>query len=115
MHFQHPQLNHYLQKPTGQLYIRSIRIGNVEFGDMVIQDRAGALHLQDLVQATYDHSEKIRRLRRNGTRYPEPLPLATPPGFFQKRSTTSSKTRNGRTFAPPPSMPTNGRLPFCNE
>lgn len=78
MHFQHPQLNHYLQKPTGQLYIRSIRIGNVEFGDMVIQDRAGALHLQDLVQATYDHSEKIRRLRRNGTRYPEPLPLATP-------------------------------------
>lgn len=82
MHFQHPQLDLYLQKPTGQLYIRSIRIGNVEFGDLVIQDRAGALHLQDLVQATYDHSEKIRRLRRNGTRYPEPLPLATPARLF---------------------------------
>ncbi len=78
MHFKHSQLHQYLQQPKGQLSIRSIRIGKVEFTDMVVQDRAGALHLQDLVQATYDHHEKLRRLRRSGTRYPEPLPLATP-------------------------------------
>lgn len=78
MQFQQPKLHHYLQHPKGQLAIKSIRIGKVEFHDIFVQDRAGALHLQDLVQATYDHSEKLRRLRRNGTRYPEPLPLATP-------------------------------------
>lgn len=78
MQFQQPKIQHYLQHPKGQLAIKSIRIGKVEFLDIFVQDRAGALHLQDLVQATYDHSEKLRRLRRNGTRYPEPLPLSTP-------------------------------------
>ena len=73
-----PILSQYFNNPTGQLVIQSIRIGKAEFNNIQVQDRAGALHLQELIQATYDHVERMRRRRRCGTRYPEPLPVATP-------------------------------------
>jgi len=73
-----PILSQYVNNPTGQLVIQSIRIGKAEFNNIQVQDRAGALHLQELIQATYDHVERMRRRRRCGTRYPEPLPVATP-------------------------------------
>lgn len=113
MRFKHSQLHQYLQQPKGQLSIRSIRIGKVEFSDMVVQDRAGALHLQDLVQATYDHHESCDGFADPELAILSSLPLATWRGSFLKRSTTSSKTRSGRTFAPPQLMLIAARLISC--
>ncbi|WP_249452464.1 hypothetical protein [Xanthomonas arboricola] len=84
MPLQIPQLQHYLQHPIGDLFIEEVRSGKSAFKNIRITSQAGAVYFQDLVQATLDDQERKRRLRRSGTRYPEPLPPATPARLLSK-------------------------------
>ncbi|UXA69451.1 site-specific integrase [Xanthomonas prunicola] len=84
MLLQIPQLQHYLQHPIGDLFIEEVRSGKSAFKNIRITSQAGAVYFQDLVQATLDDQERKRRLRRSGTRYPEPLPPATPARLLSK-------------------------------
>ncbi|KFA28671.1 site-specific integrase [Xanthomonas vasicola] len=98
MILQLPQLQHYLQQPTGDLFIEEVRSGKSTFRNIRITSRAGAVYFQDLVQATLDDQERKRRLRRSGTRYPEPLPLATPARLLSEevKDFLNDKDRQGR-------------------
>ncbi|MDZ7476611.1 integrase [Stenotrophomonas pavanii] len=70
-------LNSYLADPTGTLKLTDVRIGRVRIGEMIVTGREAAIHAQEIIN---DACERTRRalLGKNGTRHPEPLPVAAP-------------------------------------
>lgn len=70
-------LNSFLSDPTGTLKLTNVRVGRVRIGEMIVVGREAALHAQGIIN---DAFERTRRLRpsKDGTRYPEPLPVAAP-------------------------------------
>ncbi|MBA0250494.1 site-specific integrase [Stenotrophomonas maltophilia] len=83
---QNSQLAHYIEDPFGDLFIEEVSHGKSSFRNIRITSQAGAVYFQNLVQATLDDHERKRRLRRSGTRYPEPLPPATPARLLSKET-----------------------------
>lgn len=70
-------LQDYSIIPSGTLYLEGIHIGGVCIDRAVINSRESAIKLQDYCEWVLEISKK-KRVPRNGTRYPEPLPLGTP-------------------------------------
>lgn len=70
-------LDDYLDTPFGTLRLGHIRIGRVEFRDVVLTGREAAINLQELFETACEKTKRYRT-RKDGTRYPEPLPMATP-------------------------------------
>lgn len=71
------ELDSYLASPTGTLRVKRVRIGRIEFEDIVIQGREAAINLQELFHTACEKTQRFRA-RKDGTRYPEPLPLGAP-------------------------------------
>lgn len=67
----------YLINPTGVLRLKRLRIGRIEFEDIEVQGREAAINLQELLHTACDKTQRFRP-RKDGTRYPEPLPLGAP-------------------------------------
>lgn len=70
-------LNSFLADPIGTLKLTNVRIGRVRIGEIIVSGREAAIHAQEIIN---DACERARRARlgKNGTRYPEPLPVAVP-------------------------------------
>lgn len=60
-----------------RLRIGRARVGRVEFSDIVIADREGAIYWEEILERACEKTRRYR-LRKDGTRYPEPLPMAAP-------------------------------------
>ncbi|MDT3488785.1 site-specific integrase [Stenotrophomonas maltophilia group sp. msm4] len=75
----HPSspLQSYLDDPNGSLEMSDIRIGRLSIGKLVITSREAAIQAQEILNAAYERSRRARSTK-NGTRYPEPLPVGTP-------------------------------------
>lgn len=54
-----------------------VRIGRIELQDIQILGREAAINLQELLHTTVVQTDR-RRARKDGTRYPEPLPMGAP-------------------------------------
>lgn len=67
----------FVDSPFGTLRLGRIRIGRVEFRDIVLTGREAAINLQELVDTACEKTKRYR-IRKDGTRYPEPLPMGTP-------------------------------------
>ena len=72
----HP-LQSYVDDPTDSLQMTDIRIGRVRIGKLVVTGREAAVHAQDIFNTVCERTRRPRSTK-NGTRYPEPLPVATP-------------------------------------
>lgn len=70
-------LQSYINQPTGFLRFGKIRVGRVEFRDIYLVGCAAANQLLELIQSICDKTRRVR-VRNDGTRYPEPLPIAAP-------------------------------------
>ncbi len=70
-------LQNYITNPFGTLHMKGIRIGRVSIEEINIAGREAAINTQEFFHSVLD---KTRRLGtgKNGTRFPEPLPVATP-------------------------------------
>jgi integrase len=70
-------LRHYIANPFGTLHMKGIRVGRVRIEEISIDGREAAINTQEFFQTVL---EKTRRIGsgKNGTRYPAPLPVATP-------------------------------------
>jgi len=67
----------YIKNPVGTMKIGRLRIGRVRFEDVTVQGREAAINLQELLLTACEKT-KIVRVRKDGTRYPEPLPMGAP-------------------------------------
>lgn len=72
----HP-LQSYVDDPTDSLQMTDIRIGRVRIGKLVVTSREAAIQAQEILNAAYERTRRARSAK-NGTRYPEPLPVGTP-------------------------------------
>jgi integrase len=70
-------LDDYLSHPAGTLRLKRVRIGRIEFEGIEIRGREAAINLQELFHTACEKTQRFRA-RKDGTRYPEPLPLGTP-------------------------------------
>lgn len=70
-------LNDYLDQPAGTLRFKRVRIGRVEFEDIEVRGREAAINLQELFHPACEKTQRFRA-RKDGTRYPEPLPMGAP-------------------------------------
>ncbi|MBN8500722.1 MAG: site-specific integrase [Sphingomonadales bacterium] len=70
-------LKEYAEQPVGYLRIESIRVGRVEYRGITLQGSEAVSHLLELIQTTFDKTRRYR-VRSDGMRYPEPLPMGTP-------------------------------------
>jgi integrase len=71
------ELQKYKDHPFGELTFGSVRVGRVTFNNVRLRGREALIGLEELLQAACEKTQRIR-VRKDGTRYPEPLPLATP-------------------------------------
>lgn len=63
--------------PFGVLRLGRVRIGRIDFGDVVIAGREAAINWQETLERACEKTKRYR-VRKDGTRYPEPLPMGTP-------------------------------------
>lgn len=70
-------VSNYLANPKGTLRVKRVKIGRIEFEDILIQGREAAINLQELFHTACERTQRFR-VRKDGTRYPEPLPLGAP-------------------------------------
>ncbi len=70
-------LDDYLSHPTGTLRFKRVRIGRVQFEDIEVRGREAAINLQELFHTACEKTQRYRA-RKDGTRYPEPLPMGAP-------------------------------------
>lgn len=61
----------------GVLRLGRVRIGRIDFGDVVIEGREAAINWQQTLESACEKTKRYR-IRKDGTRYPEPLPMGTP-------------------------------------
>ncbi|HHA2965384.1 TPA: integrase, partial [Stenotrophomonas maltophilia] len=59
------------------LQISSIKLGKLELRDVVVNSRQAGIQLYEILQLTIQQIENSRR-RRNSTRFPDTLPIASP-------------------------------------
>ncbi|SKA14861.1 site-specific integrase [Novilysobacter spongiicola] len=71
------KLDTYIDQPFGSLRMRRVRIGRIEFEDIEIAGREAAINLQELFHTAVERTGR-RRVGKDGTRYPEPLPMGAP-------------------------------------
>lgn len=71
------ELNDFIDAPFGTLRLGRIRIGRVEFRDIWLSGREAAINLLELFGTACEKTTRFR-VRKDGTRYPEPLPMGTP-------------------------------------
>jgi len=72
-----PDLQAYIDQPFGSLRLGRVRIGRIEFQDVEIAGREAAINLQEMFHTAVERTQR-RRVRKDGTRHPEPLPMGAP-------------------------------------
>jgi integrase len=70
-------LNHYASHAFGTLQLKGVRIGRMTIAELNIFTREAAINAQELFNTAFDRTRR-RLSGKQGTRYPEPLPMATP-------------------------------------
>ncbi len=70
-------LQDYIANPFGTLLMKGIRIGRVSIEEINIAGREAAINTQEFFHSVLDKTRRIST-GKNGTRYPAPLPVATP-------------------------------------
>ncbi len=71
---------------TDELRISSIKLGKLELKDIVVGSRQAAIQLYEILQLTIQNQENMRR-RRNSTRFPDILPIASPARLLSVEAT----------------------------
>lgn len=71
------QIRTFIDEPFGVLNIDRMRVGRVSFEGLVISGQQAAHQLRHMLEIACNRTHRSR-LRKDGTRYHEPLPLATP-------------------------------------
>ncbi|WP_312348029.1 site-specific integrase [Stenotrophomonas acidaminiphila] len=76
-HATNQTLQNYINSPFGLLTMKGVRIGRVVIEEVAIAGREAAINLQEIFLMACDKTKRLR-ISKNGTRYPEPLPVASP-------------------------------------
>lgn len=71
------ELARYVAHPKGEMRIERIDVGRVRFQGVIIRGREAAIHLEEMIDRACAQTRRTR-MRRDGTRYPEPLPMGAP-------------------------------------
>jgi integrase len=71
------ELQKYKDHPFGELTLGSVRVGRVTFNNVRIRGRDALIGLEELLQGALEKTQRTR-VKKDGTRYPEPLPVVAP-------------------------------------
>jgi len=67
----------YIAEPIEGLILENVRIGRLKLGKMIIRGREAAYSAQDILDAAFQKTQRVRS-GRHGTRYHDPLPVGAP-------------------------------------
>lgn len=70
-------LQDYVDNPFGTLHLKGVRIGRMRIDELIVCGREAAINTQEIFGTAFERTRRIST-GKNGTRYPEPLPVATP-------------------------------------
>lgn len=91
-------LEHYLTQPGDTLRMLNVRIGSFRVEELVITGREAAIHAQEILNAAHERTRRSR-VTKNGTRYPEPLPVGTPARLLSVEIADYLQDRDNRGLA----------------
>lgn len=70
-------LQDYVASPFGTLHLKGVRIGRMTIDELIVCGREAAINTQEIFGTAFERTRRIST-GKTGTRYPEPLPVATP-------------------------------------
>lgn len=71
------EIENYIANPFGVMQMKGLRIGRISIDEVSVAGREAAIHFQEILNAACDKTKRLRNAK-DGTRYPEPLPVAHP-------------------------------------
>lgn len=70
-------LQNFISNPFGELRLGRLRVGRFLFENISLTGRDAAINFQEMLQTVGAHTRRAR-IGKDGTRYPEPLPMGAP-------------------------------------
>lgn len=70
-------LQNFISNPLGELRLGRLRVGRFLFENISLTGRDAAINFQEMLQTVGAHTRRAR-IGKDGTRYPEPLPMGAP-------------------------------------